>query len=239
MVKESGHDGAESGRTGDGASSRRRWLALCGAAVLSGLAGCGGGGEEATEAGTEAGTGTEGDAEESTASSGGRPFSETIQYGESFAMEGTAQSEDGEMQIQGRFAGGDAYWRFEQADGTVTEQYLVDDEQYFVSDGQCIAGSGTTGTEGVGTDQFEEDADEQPDLEPAGRETIDGEELLVYEVPTDGDGTMTYYVDPETGHPRRVESPSGTFDYHSWGDVDPIQPPDMDCQEMSGMTPTN
>jgi hypothetical protein len=249
MVANGEHDGRKDGETAASGSSRRRWLALCGAAVIPGLAGCSGGGGDATEpgtqSGTEAGMGSESGAEESTdggdstASDGGQPFSETIRYEESFAMEGTVQNENGEMQMQGRFADGDVYWRIERTDGQVSEMYTVDGEQYFVTDGRCMMGSSSSpGSEAPGVAQFEEDTSSQPELVPAGRETIDGEEFLVYEVSPESGETRTYYVDPETGHPRRIESPSATIDYHSWGDVDPVQAPDMDCQEMGAMTPS-
>jgi len=37
--------------------------------------------------------------------------------------------------------------------------------------------------------------------------------------------SQTVYVNAETGRLRRVD-----FDYHSWGAVNEIQPPEMDCQ---------
>lgn len=153
-------------------------------------------------------------------------------------MEGTVESADGETQFRGQFSGGDSYWRIEQADGTVVEQYVVDGDQYLVTDGRCIVGyGGDTGVDGMGADRVEEDATEQPDLTPVGRETIDGEEVRVYEISADDGEALTYYVSVDTGYPRRVESESGTFDFHSWGDVEPIESPDMDCREMGGATP--
>ena len=42
--------------------------------------------------------------------------------------------------------------------------------------------------------------------------------------------SQTVYVNAETGRLRRVDFNRGTIDYHSWGAVDEIQPPEMDCQ---------
>jgi hypothetical protein len=42
-------------------------------------------------------------------------------------------------------------------------------------------------------------------------------------------GRMTYYVDAETRYPRRLETGATVVDYRSWGDVEPITVPDLDC----------
>jgi hypothetical protein len=50
---------------------------------------------------------------------------------------------------------------------------------------------------------------------------------------TDGEsGETTYYVSAETGYPVRFESPDSDIRFHSYGDVDPVEAPDMDCQEI-------
>jgi hypothetical protein len=48
---------------------------------------------------------------------------------------------------------------------------------------------------------------------------------------TDGDphGRLTYYVDAETRYPRRLETGATVVEYRSWGDVEPVVVPDLDC----------
>jgi hypothetical protein len=68
-----------------------------------------------------------------------------------------------------------------------------------------------------------------PDLAPDRTETIDGEKMYVYAT---GQGEV--FISAQTGRPRRVVTPQGTLNYHSWGEVEPIQAPDMNCQEVGG-----
>lgn len=42
-------------------------------------------------------------------------------------------------------------------------------------------------------------------------------------------GELTYYVDAETRYPRRLETAATVVDYRSWGDVEPITVPNLDC----------
>lgn len=42
---------------------------------------------------------------------------------------------------------------------------------------------------------------------------------------------VTYFVDAETGYLRRLQTESVATDYVSWGDVELITPPDMECSE--------
>jgi hypothetical protein len=48
--------------------------------------------------------------------------------------------------------------------------------------------------------------------------------------------TVTYYVLADSGYPRRIESESMQWDFHSWGAVDPIQEPEGNCRSMPGGT---
>ncbi|MCW8173161.1 hypothetical protein D8S78_18695 [Natrialba swarupiae] len=149
-----------------------------------------------------------------------------------FEMDDAART----VEITGRYYRGDYYQR-SIVDGQEVENYHVDGDHYMVTDGMCIEGSGSEGPIGdVDADEtadFESHEDltgTHPELEAVGTESIDGEEMTVFEI-DDGE-PITYYVSVETGYLRRAEFEDGTMDFHSWGDVDPIETPEMDCQSF-------
>jgi hypothetical protein len=133
-----------------------------------------------------------------------------------------------------RYNGGNFHNTFETEQGTV-EIYQVDDDFYLVQQGQCIKnpGQNPTAEPPVAPEEQENVGDQYDGLTPEGRTTIDGEEVWEYEVENEGE-VVTWYVSVETGYITRVEFQQGTIDYHSWGDVDPIEAPDADCQEIGG-----
>jgi len=71
-----------------------------------------------------------------------------------------------------------------------------------------------------------------------GTDTVDGRSMLVLELPAseqwDADSAVTYYVDRETRHLRRLATASSTVEYRSWGEIDAIEPPDVDCRRATG-----
>ncbi|MFP4628623.1 MAG: hypothetical protein ACLFMX_06515, partial [Halobacteriales archaeon] len=139
-----------------------------------------------------------------------------------------------------RIDGDSSHWRVETEEEGVSEMYAIEGDTYIVSDGECLLTSG--GNEpseefdyGSDPDTYEEEASSYPDLEPAGDDTIDGEAMYVYEVTateTDDFESATYYVSQDSGYLRRVETETGTVDLHSWGSVEPIEPPDMECESF-------
>jgi hypothetical protein len=233
---------AGSGSTGT--PTRRRWIALCGGAALTGLAGCGGddagggggggsgsGGDESAgegdaEAGGEAGDG------DGSSSDDGDAFGDVLQFESAFVMEGYIEQEDGPRnEITVRVNGNDTHWRLE-SDGKSSEIYSVDGDNYIVSGEECLLNRGAGPDQGFTAQQFEEDRSAEDDVTPTGQETIDGTDVLVYEIASDEDD-VTYYLDAETGYPVRVETSNGAFDFSSWGDVEPIGTPAMECQDPS------
>lgn len=119
--------------------------------------------------------------------------------------------------------GADSYWTWTQDDETV-ESYRVDEEAYVVIDGQCFQETVETPDDelvepGEMDDEFEE-------IRATGQTTVDGEEVWEFDIESG-----TYYISVETGYPVQfVDDGGGTVTFHSWGDVDPISPPDMDCE---------
>lgn len=169
-------------------------------------------------------------------------YGEAVTFENSYAMEGEFENpETGESgTITGRFAGGNGHIEFE-ASGQRTEMYFVDGTTYMVARGQCTVLPGGDGGNDVApnvdvrseVESADEVAQRHPDLQPAGTTTIDGEPVNIYEI--DDSGGATYYISQSTGYPRRIETAYGQMDFHSWGSVDPISPPDMDCQSLEGI----
>lgn len=227
---------------------RRAFLATAGAALAVGVAGCTGDDDgdgdapTATEtpadgvtptdtpAGTEAPTETPGD--------DGPPLGEWIQGYDSFAMEMVANPADAdeELVMEGRVHQGDMYWRMDYQ-GQTMESYTVDGDEYLVIEGTCFLDPGDQQQpydpgETYDPGAWEDDVEAYDDLRPTGTETIDGEPMYVYQYSDEQGGEVTYYVSQDTGYIRRVTFETGRIDYHSWGDVEPIEPPDMTCQSF-------
>lgn len=247
--------GRDEGRPDGGRVTRRRVL-VGGVAGAVALAGCSDGGtDEPTDAG--AGSGDEGtestedemDTEtaaaeetemaedeetETDGSAEAASFREAVRYEESFAMTATFEQNGEATRAEGRFNGGNFYWRVEQ-DGQVTESYWVDGDHYLVTDGQCFLNPGQGGESGAfDPESVRSDPEDLPEVTAEGTTTIDGETMFVYEFASEAaagvENEATYYVSAETGYLRRVEGEFGTIDYHSWGSADPVEAPDVDCE---------
>lgn len=172
-------------------------------------------------------------------------FGEAVAFEDSYAMDiEYSDPETGESgTVSARFADGNSYMELE-GDGEQVEIYNVDGSTYMVTQGQCSRFPGSEGGNQFsppvnprsGIDAADEAAQANPNVQAAGTTTIDGETVYVYEF--DGSEqdaeSATYYVSASTGYLRRVESETAQMDIHSWGEVDPISAPDMDCQDFSG-----
>ena len=155
---------------------------------------------------------------------------------ESFAMSVVTRLNGEEMTMQGRFDRGNMFWEV-TVEGQQMSWYIVDGTSYFVMDDQCFIGviDDEFDPDEVDPGEFEEDAMQFPDLEPIGTDHIDNEPVLVYRLDAgdaDHDEDILYYIHEETGYLRRMEVGATVWDFHSWGDVDPIEAPEMDCQEF-------
>ena len=224
---------------------RRTFLLSVVSAGFVGVSGCssgGGGGSDDSDGdtnGSDGGEPSDGGSNETdsgdSGDDGGAPtLGESFQWQDSFVAEMTLDSgQAGEITI--RSNGGNYRQTIESDQGTF-EIYNVDGDTYLVQNGTCLLnpGSQLPSQTDAGLDPQDEEAitGGQYDITPTGRGSIDGEEMYTYEY-TDGEQTVTMYVSVGTGTLRRVEFDQGRIDYHSWGEVDPITPPDMQCREIS------
>lgn len=122
---------------------------------------------------------------------------------------------------------GDDFYLEEDTSGI--ERYAVDDTIYVVHGGQCYAEDRGDHGDVDGMYVASEPVRGTPldEIPVTDVTTIDGEEAYVIEV----DEMNTMYVSTETGYRVRDEwGENGVADLHSWGETDPITPPDMDCQ---------
>lgn len=230
--------------------SRRRFLLGAGATVAL-LAGCVGDDADdeadddspaATDDGDDDpgddGPGDDGDADpgddsDDSADADGQEFVDTFRWTDEYR----AVIVDAERNIESemRFHGENSYHR-STIQGMETEIYLIGDETYTVTDGQCLLVEEPPDE----ADQGEPDGEEiQEDnlaaLSRVGTDTIDGDSVTVYELRAEDSVFMeedtTYYV-LDSGYLRRIEVGEMTVDYFDWGDTDPVEPPDMDCSDF-------
>ena len=141
---------------------------------------------------------------------------------------------------------GDAYMEFD-ADGMMMEYFYIDNNEYEVTPDGCRV---MTDVESdldlvfvVWLDPFR--GYDPDDFSVIDRTTIDGEEVYVIEDPNE---TWKMYVSAETGYRVKedmgeldleADSPGGgmgggdgSIEFHSWNETSPIEPPDMDCEEI-------
>jgi hypothetical protein len=225
--------------------SRRGFVAGVSAIFAGGFAGCtgddgdedgddggGGGAETTTEAGTVQTTEVDDVAD-------GPAFSEAVDLQDEFAFEVTAHYQD--AQVTGRRYQGDHYHDV-RVSGTRVEEYFVDGTSYVVTEGVCVTNpdpssdpTSELNLQMVGTERFQTAVTGNANVQPVGTTTISGDEVYAYEVTVD-DVQSVYYVTVDTNLLRRVEmnAPEGdvVVEFHSWGDVDPVEPPD--CAPEAG-----
>lgn len=179
------------------------------------------------------------DVDEETVTLGGVYSIETI---DEFAFE-VEMKEDGTT-ATGRHYRGDTYVQSDTEMGPA-EFYSVGDDRYAVllDEGMCVMDPRDDMTPSdekteVDAREYESDVQEYANLSPEGTTRIDGEQVYIFELTpetTDRQETVTFYVGVDSGHLRRVETPTRIADLTSWGDVEPVEAPDMDCQDLSDL----
>ena len=112
--------------------------------------------------------------------------------------------------------------------GIEAEVYDVDGVRYEVMSGRCFIRENPEAEEQV--PEVDGPRGDPPEIEATETTTIDGESVYVFEMPDEAEAI--WYVSTSTGYPVRFETQSFTANFHSWGDTEPISPPDMDCQEI-------
>lgn len=160
----------------------------------------------------------------------GPSLGDLLQFEDSYRFRMEASQMNGEsvdVQQSGRFDGSDTYFK-STAGGRTTEIYLIGDVVYMETGGQCqeITEQWTQQQDPGNWSQSDYYGD--LDVQPSATTTIDGEEMYVYEVDYDRqglEGPFTYYVNAETGHIHKQESPHATIEMWSWGDVEPVEAP--------------
>lgn len=190
-------------------------------------------------------------------------FSDVVRFPRQYRIEVTTTGDgDAATTMTGRVDGGDQFVRTEYPGGA-TESYVVDGTLYVVTDEECLRYSDLT-TDGDRQPRPPRGRPRRltdPRIEVTATTEVDGRDTLVLEViewPHDlppaaeharrdhanGHGVewqrrqrdVTYHVDVQTGYLRRLVTAEATVDYHAWGDVDPVRPPDVACHE--GRLPT-
>lgn len=160
---------------------------------------------------------------------------DAIRFAESYAMALTVRSQSGrEKTVTGRFHGADHYVRTTSGD-VETESYMIDGTGYLFVDGECIEypelHSAVDGIVGVSDERLTRTG--ATELGVTGVETIDDRSVYRLErtgsEETDEIGPVTYFVDGETRFLRRIDRGRTRVDFHSWGEVDPIIPPESNC----------
>lgn len=110
------------------------------------------------------------------------------------------------------------------AEGETIESYRVDNQWYTVMGEECF----TQPMEDPDDHLVDPDdpIDDDEEYIASGQTEVEGEDVWEFEM---DEGTL--YVSVETGYPVRFDADDGEGHviYHSWGEVEPISPPDMEC----------
>ena len=124
----------------------------------------------------------------------------------------------------GRWHGDNFYGRIESIAGMeqTYEVYSVDGELDTVIGGQCL----DMDSQPIQNPRNTSQGDLNMSTRPVGTDTVDGQTVHVYEVQTEQPpGTMTFYVDTESGYVVRMEYMDTTYDYWDFGNVEPVESP--------------
>lgn len=218
---------------------RRNFLIIGLGATATALSGCMGDGQE--QNGQQQNTDNNQNQQTTENGKNGQDtlFGDKVRVSDSFAVESNFEDQQGnQVKTTGRFHQGNFYYRVEMEQQTM-ELYNIDGERYlvFVEEQRCIKDPSQQidpSSGGLDPETYKSDTSEYTNLNPTGRTTIDGEEMHIFEIPSQQNNpTTTYYVSVNTGYIRRVETENNIINFHSWNDVDPINKPDMECREIS------
>ena len=195
---------------------RRRFLQVACVAVGGGLAGCLGGSDDEQTDDEQTDDGQTDDEPTSNPT-----LRDTLAWESSYAMELAVPLGAGTIIVHD----GDTYTAW-TVNGMEMEVYRIGTDTYIVVEGECF----------IPIDSTEDDIFDPEDLTAEFGDvtatetaTIDGREVYRFDV---DEGYL--YVSRDSGYPVRFEhdDDSGVIDFHSWGETEPISPPDMECVEQ-------
>lgn len=174
--------------------------------------------DDSTDDGTDSGDDSDPDGSDNGTDEE-QALGDVYQWDESYVMEFTGPDGTGTWV----YHEGDWHMTFTSG-GEETELYLVDDTAYQVNGGECFQIPNLNPDQYVPADTPE--PDNHLDLTSSGTRMHDGQEVYVYEV-----DQGEFLVSVDSGYPVQYSTETGiVIDLHSWGDTDPISPPDMQCQ---------
>lgn len=237
MNRDSRFDASGTGDSKTTAVGRRAVVAGAFGGSLSVFAGCLGGGDGASDdggtgddGGDESGDDDGGDESGDGGSTDGPDFDEP----ESYVMEQRFPEEtSGGMGTMIYEAYEDDLLFYEEGERDESPSYIVDGDLYSMLGGQCTKMSGYDSED-------EEEAPEYPNsdtmaFEYVESDTLDGVAVEVYRL--GGAAESRYYVDPERNYLLRIDGGgegAPVTDFHSFNEVDPIEPPDAECTDLGG-----
>lgn len=169
--------------------------------------------------------GTEEESQDTGSEAADAIMSEVVEWDPSYAVDITFTGEQsGEVRLT--VHEGDTHIVMDL--GIEAEAYEVDGDKYEVMGGQCFIRENPEAEEQV--PEVDGPRGDPPEIEVTETTTIEGESVYVFEMPDEAEAI--WYVSTSTGYPVRFQTQAFTADFHSWGDTEPISPPDMDCQEV-------
>jgi len=160
-----------------------------------------------------------------TDESAGPLLEDVIRSPEEFRYRLETTTEDGNYVQVGRWHGENYYGSIESISGMDQsyEVYRVDGQLYTVMGGQCID---MDVPQVQNPENATDEGSQNWSVRPTGTDTVDGESVYVYEVETGQRiGTMTFYVDTESGYVLRMEFMQTTYEYWDFGNVEPVESP--------------
>ena len=220
--------------TANSHSGRRRFLQLLGLAGAGGLAGCLGDSDdddsvadeptddESPDEPTDDESADEPTDDESPDEPAAGPeLRDILNWDTSYVMELAVPLGSGTVFVYEE----DTYTQW-TINGVEMEAYRIGTDAYIVVDGECLRPDVVSDDEIFEPDRL---LAEFGGVVPGETSTIDGQEVYVFDV---DDGLL--YVSVESGYPLRFEDENdgAVIDFHSWGETEPISPPDMDCPEQ-------
>jgi hypothetical protein len=149
------------------------------------------------------------------------------------------EAEQEEGVVSGRFYQGDYYFSV-RSEEEVVEYYIVGGFMYLVTGERCVRTEDTQEEERIPVEAVVNFAnaskiqEEYSDVTSTDTTTINEEPVYVFEITPNSEDSekATLYIGAESGYLRRLESSNYSIDYYTEDSPDPVQPPEMDCEDL-------